>query len=44
MRIDAHEAVTVPLTLGRIQTVRLSTENEADYGTYWQPLQFLAAH
>lgn len=44
MRIDAHEAVTVPLTLGGIQTVQLLTETEADYGTYWQPQQFLAAH
>lgn len=44
MRIDAHEAVTVPLTLGRIQTVRLSTETEEDYGTYWQHRQFLDAH
>lgn len=44
MRIDAHEAITVPLTLGGIQTVQLLTETEADYGTYWQPQQFLAAH
>lgn len=36
--------LTVPLTLGRTQTVRLSKETEADYGTYWQPQQFLAAH
>lgn len=38
------ELMTVPLTLGGIQTVQLLTETEADYGTYWQPLQFLDAH